>query len=195
MKHSTAPNRAGGSRAGSSRSSDAVWDRVERVAAGLGATPSPAPNAGARAPKPNVSAFPQLGSGARSTASSMSTPWSSGGAQASQHLIIAPARAPEPVRSGPAARAPAIASSSAFPDLPSSSNSRVVIPKLSGNQSLRRIAGETPAPANVWGAEGGNSGGNDGVGSDLNVGQQGGGGKGKKKKGKETLFTLGSFPS
>lgn len=193
VKHSTAPHRTSGPRAGSSsRTSGAVWDRVERAAAGLGATPSPQPSASARASKPNASAFPQLGSGLRTNASSMSTPWSSGGAQASQHLVIAPARAPEPTRSGPGPKAPPIASSSAFPGLPSSSNSRAVIPKLGGNQSLRRIAGENPAPTNVWGAE--NSGGNGGAaGESAPVAQ--GGGKGKKKKGKETLFTLGSFPN
>lgn len=193
VKHSTASHRASGPRAGSSsRSSGAVWDRVERAAAGLDATPSSEPNAGTRASKPNVSAFPQLGSAPRSNASSMSTPWSTGGAQASQHLIITPARTPEPTRSGPGPRAPPIASSTAFPGLPSSSNSRVVIPKLGGNQSLRRIAGESPAPTNVWGPESG--GGNGGVAAESTPVAQGGG-KGKKKKGKETLFTLGSFPN
>jgi hypothetical protein len=191
VKHSTAPSRASNSRAGSSSqsSSGAVWDRVERVAAGLVDDPSPQPTS-TRPVKPNAAAFPQLGGASRNSAASMTTtPWSSGGAQASQNLIITPARTPEPARSGPGPKAPPIASSSAFPGLPSGSGSRVVIPKMGGNQSLRRIAGESPTPGNVWG---------EGSAAEEPAparAAQSGGGRGKKKKGKETLFTLGSFPS
>ncbi|CAE6424774.1 unnamed protein product [Rhizoctonia solani] len=189
VKHST---RSSGSRAGSSsRSAGALWDRVERVAAGLGG-PTPALQSSA-APKPiKPNAFPPLGgSSARSGASSSSTPWSSGAAaQTSQHLVITPARSLEPTK-GNSGRPPPIASSSAFPELPSSSASRVAIPKMSGNQSLRRIAGEPSAPDNVWG---GSSDNNTSV-IDEPFPATSTGGKGKKKKGKETLFTLGSFPN
>ncbi|ELU44184.1 cytoplasmic protein [Rhizoctonia solani AG-1 IA] len=193
VKHST---RSSGSRAGSSsRSTGAVWDRVERVAAGLGG-PTPALQSSA-APKPiKPNPFPPLGGGAgggtsRSGASSSSTPWSgSATTQSSQHIIIAPARAPEPVKNN-AGRPPPITSSSAFPELPSSSASRAAIPKMSGNQSLKRITGESPALGSVWGG-----------GSENNTPTieepapaTNAGGKGKKKKGKETLFTLGSFPN
>ncbi|KAJ1307966.1 hypothetical protein OPQ81_002043 [Rhizoctonia solani] len=188
VKHST---RSSGAHAGSSsRSAGALWDRVERVAAGLGGPPPALQSSAAPKPiKPNP--FPPLGgSSSRSAASSSSTPWSSGAssAQTSQHLVITPVRAPEPTR-GNSARPPPIASSSAFPELPSSSASRVAVPKMSGNQSLKRITGESPAPGNVWGG---------GPDSNTPVIEEPApavntGGKGKKKKGKETLFTLGSF--
>ncbi|CAE6427361.1 unnamed protein product [Rhizoctonia solani] len=188
VKHST---RSSGSRAGSSSRSGALWDRVERVAAGLGG-PTPALQTSA-APKPiKANPFPALGSGSnsRSGASSLSTPWSSGtAAQTSQHIVITPARAPEPRTN--TARPPPIASSSAFPELPSSSGSRVAVPKMSGNQSLKRITGESVASGSAWG---GSSDNNTPIIEEpapaINTG-----GKGKKKKGKETLFTLGSFPN
>ncbi|CAE6505758.1 unnamed protein product [Rhizoctonia solani] len=188
VKYST---RSSGSRAGSSsRSAGALWDRVERVAAGLGGPTPPALQSSA-APKPiKPGAFPPLGGSSNSRSGASFTPWSSTAAtQTSQHIVITPARAPEHTK-GNAGRPPPIASSSAFPELPSSSASRVAIPKMGGNQSLKRIAGESPAPTNVWG------GGDDDTlvfeepAPATNVG-----GKGKKKKGKETLFTLGSFPN
>ncbi|KAG9083769.1 hypothetical protein FS749_005748 [Ceratobasidium sp. UAMH 11750] len=187
VKHSTAPSRGSGSRGAgsSSRSSGAVWDRVERVAAGLNATPIPQATPAPRTVTSNVSAFPQLGAGPRNAASGMSTPWSSGGAQ----TTVASARAPEVPRGGPGPRGPPISSSSAFPELPSASGSRVVIPKGGGNQSLRRIAGESPTPGNVWG------GGANTPPAEEPAPAPSGGGRGKKKKGKETLFTLGSFPN
>ncbi|CAE7199328.1 unnamed protein product [Rhizoctonia solani] len=188
VKHST---RSSDSRAGSSsRSAGALWDRVERVAAGLGGPNPPALQASA-APKPiKPSAFPPLGSTSRSGASSSSTPWIGGAtSQTSQHLVITPARTPEPTK-GSGGRPPPIASSSAFPELPSSSASRVVIPRLGGNQSLKRIAGESPAPNNVWGGGSDNAPVIEELAPATNTG-----GKGKKKKGKETLFTLGSFPN
>ncbi|CAE6363209.1 unnamed protein product [Rhizoctonia solani] len=190
VKHST---RSSNSRVGSSsRSTGAVWDRVERVAAGLGGpTPALQPSAAPKPIKPNP--FPPLSGGAssRSSASSSSTPWSGGAAaQTSQHIVITPARAPEPTRSN-AGRPPPISSSSAFPELPSSSASRVVIPKMSGNQSLKRIAGEPSVPGKVWG--GGSE--NNTPTIEETAPATNTGGKGKKKKGKETLFTLGSFPN
>lgn len=64
---------------------------------------------------------------------------------------------------------------------------------LGGNQSLRNIRGTT-GPGNVW-APAGKSGPSDEPFANpvrTTPQQQG---KGKKKKGKETLFTMGAFPS
>ncbi|KAG8684558.1 hypothetical protein FRC09_015310, partial [Ceratobasidium sp. 395] len=189
VKHSTAPSRGSRARGAStsSRASDAVWDRVERVAAGLNAVPTPQATPAPRNVTSNASAFPQLGSGSKSAAPNVTTPWSSGGAQASQHVTAA-SRVSEPSRSGPGPRGPPISSSSAFPELPSASGSRAGIPRMGGNQSLRRIAGESPG--SVWG---GGSGATPPI--EEPAPASGGAGRGKKKKGKETLFTLGSFPN
>ncbi|KAG8732930.1 hypothetical protein FRC11_010023 [Ceratobasidium sp. 423] len=191
VKHST---RSSGSRAGSSSRSSgagALWDRVERVASGLGGPPPALQTSAAPKPiKPN-NPFPPLGGGgsSRPGPSGSSTSWSSGGAQqTSQHIVIAPARAPEPTKSN-AGRPPPITSSSAFPGLPSSSASRVMIPRMGGNQSLKRITGDSPAPNSAWGSDN-NTPVIEGPAPAVNIG-----GKGKKKKGKETLFTLGSFPN
>jgi hypothetical protein len=93
-----------------------------------------------------------------------------------------------------------------FPELPSSGSSKEK-PKTGGNQSLKNILGNTAPAVSAWQAGSGPGSGNN---SDSNIGTGGGdvaaggegeegtaGKKGKKNKGKQkqTLFTLGSFPS
>ncbi|KAF9023812.1 hypothetical protein BDZ89DRAFT_1069615 [Hymenopellis radicata] len=83
-----------------------------------------------------------------------------------------------------------------FPGLPSTGASRGPKPQIGGNASLRNILGANSAPKpTVWGAEGSRD-----VGEGDSVEPSGGGEvekKGKKGKGKQkqTLFTLGSFPT
>ncbi|KIM48537.1 hypothetical protein M413DRAFT_5966 [Hebeloma cylindrosporum] len=117
-------------------------------------------------------------------------------------------------RSGPK-QAPPKLSNSLFPELPTSSSSRASVPQVKGNVSLKNILGASNGPAVVaWGGGGGGgAGGGVGVvgvgnantnapGSDSaapsEVGegvQTGKGGKKGKGKQKQTLFTLGSFPT
>ncbi|THU81414.1 hypothetical protein K435DRAFT_972354 [Dendrothele bispora CBS 962.96] len=106
--------------------------------------------------------------------------------------------------------------SNLFPELPSSGNARQK-PQVGGNQSLRKILGTSGAPPpSKWGSgaspipnvAGANGGGdtNDTAAAgteeaapvgDGSAPPVSGGGKGKKGKGKQkqTLFTLGSFPT
>lgn len=95
-------------------------------------------------------------------------------------------------------------SKSAFPELPSSSSAaRVPKAAISGNKSLRNIVGETSV-VSAWDvAKGGSNGEESGEAATTNAESSAGttpetqGGKGKKGKGKQkqTLFTLGVFPT
>ncbi|KAF5364596.1 hypothetical protein D9758_005587 [Tetrapyrgos nigripes] len=114
-------------------------------------------------------------------------------------------------------KAPPKLSNALFPELPSSGNTRQK-PQLGGNQSLRNILGTSGAPPrSKWGSGGPgttttttpspaahedvdeslNSGIVEAVVGGDNSGSAPSGGKGKKGKGKQkqTLFTLGSFPT
>lgn len=97
------------------------------------------------------------------------------------------------------ARAPVPLSKSLFPELPASSTARQKT-SMSGNQSLKKILGDTTPTASAWS--------NGPVGSAaraLEDGEEGSmnanvvgfeSGKTKKKgKQKQTLFTLGTFPT
>jgi E3 ubiquitin-protein ligase ZNF598 len=100
--------------------------------------------------------------------------------------------------------------SSLFPELPSSTGTRQK-PQIGGNQSLRKILGTSGAPPpSKWGPSSGSTPGtaNEDVeensmssavaeGNADSTPVASGGGKGKKGKGKQkqTLFTLGSFPT
>jgi len=219
VKHSTAPSRPSRPSAGSSSRAvvgSRLWDRVDRAATNA------APNGSAQERPSTTTAFPTLGSGSGSGSNTPShrgagtsaTPWASSNhaAQVSQHLIIAPRPpvAPEANKGkGPAARPPPTHSTAQFPGLPSSF--KTPVPRVAGNQTLRKLRGDSAIPENKWGGAGGDTSaapnnfnaeegdnvgnGSNGAGGGGNGnGGGGGGGKGKKKQ-KQTLFTLGSFPT
>ncbi|KAF5330528.1 hypothetical protein D9619_005186 [Psilocybe cf. subviscida] len=143
-----------------------------------------------------------------------STPWSGSSAPPptlrSQAAVVAASSSPAPgslTRKGVAARnqpPPPKLSSALFPELPSAATTRVK-PQVRGNVSLQNILGSTGPPAvAAWGSgHAGASGGGGGDGtpqdtvdaSETPAVAQGGKGKKGKGKQKQTLFTLGAFPS
>ncbi|KAI0780465.1 hypothetical protein BD413DRAFT_463543 [Trametes elegans] len=205
----------------STQSPRQLWDRVARAAASTSAQPSSS-SAPARASA--VSSFPPLQSAAASSSATpfrqpqRVTPWASGGGGSSAPAPTAPVvRAPTSVP-GPGARAragpPAALSRAAFPELPTASAPRVPKGAVRGNQSLRKILGESAPAQPAWqngggGGSNGRSSGESGAstpGEPVGAAVQGEGeggangqGTGGKKKGKgkqkQTLFTLGSFPT
>jgi hypothetical protein len=180
----------------------------------------PPPTTTTAAPsRPVQERFPSLGGGGSGPSSSTTarpgqraTPWSASSAtppslrtQATVVSSSGPATKPSGGRSGPK-QAPPKLSNSLFPELPTTSSLRASVPQVKGNVSLKNILGGSSAPAvAAWGA--GGAGGNanaDIPGGDLAVvvegsgeGAQTGAKAGKKGKGKQkqTLFTLGSFPT
>lgn len=64
---------------------------------------------------------------------------------------------------------------------------------MNGNQSVKNILGAPGASKNAWGGQ--NAPGSDESGNTTTASQPAPSGKGKKKKGKEHLFTLGAFPT
>ncbi|KAG1782394.1 hypothetical protein EV702DRAFT_1064083 [Suillus placidus] len=192
VKHATATR-------ASSQSSRQVWDRVAQAAGSsssrIGSAPTPTPRppdsfpvlAGPSQPQP---AFRQQ---------QRNTPWASGSGSSSTGSR-APTSVPTPVvqpravaKKGPP---PPPLTSTAFPVLPSSGNPRMK-PLVSGNQSLRNILGETAPTVAAWKSNGTVSGGGTPMPEEQSVVEETASGKGKKGKGKQkqTLFTLGSFPT
>ncbi|KAG6811707.1 hypothetical protein H0H92_006164 [Tricholoma furcatifolium] len=198
----------------SKHSSRQVWDRVAQAA-------SSGPSFAKPTPKPAVENFPTLASSSGAGPSQTpfrqgqrSTPWSASGssnpppppssmsmptpAQASSsHLTILPSK-PQPGRSGPRAPPPKL-SNAAFPELPSSAPTRTKAP-VKGNVSLQNILGNpTPPSVPAWSSGPGASATESPAvaGSGEDSGGAPSAGKGKKGKGKQkqTLFTLGSFPT
>lgn len=99
---------------------------------------------------------------------------------------------------GPGRPPPAL-SKSAFPDLPTATVQRDR-PQVKGNVSLKNILGSPAPAAPVWGSgpdeQGSGSSGTAPVpGNEDGEAGESGGGKKKKGKQKQTLFTLGSFPT
>ena len=99
-----------------------------------------------------------------------------------------------------------VLSKSAFPELPTSSGSRVPRSAVGGNQSLRNILGESSAPTTpVWGAASGKGGSGNGSTASTPGEISGDGGApvdsqpaGKKKgkaKQKQMLFSISTRPS
>jgi hypothetical protein len=70
-------------------------------------------------------------------------------------------------------------------------------PLVSGNQSLRKILGETAPTVAAWKGNDTASGGGTPILDEQSAVEETASGKGKKGKGKQkqTLFTLGSFPA
>ncbi|KAJ6579388.1 hypothetical protein B0H10DRAFT_2235777 [Mycena sp. CBHHK59/15] len=179
-----------------SRGGRQVWDRVAQAASSSSSPSSAGKNTAAqRFPTlgPASAAAPATGFAA---SSSFVPPASNGGGLPavtpfSAHMPTAPATGKSKL------------SSALFPELPPSAAARQKAP-VNGNVSLRNILG-TPAPAQgAWGAgagasdstkeEGGAESGGGGSGANAS-GSGGGKKKGNKGKGKQTLFTLGTFPS
>lgn len=106
---------------------------------------------------------------------------------------------------GPAARSgkappPPNLSKAAFPDLPSASGARVPRAAVGGNKSLQNILGTSTPPTPVWEktpANGNSASRHAELAVPESAQENGNAGKGKKGKGKQkqTLFTLGSFPT
>lgn len=191
VKHATATR-------SSSQSSRQVWDRVAQAAGSsssrIGSAPTPTPRPPDSFP---VLAGPQPQPAFRQQ--QRNTPWASGSGSSSTGSR-APASIPTPAvqqravaKKGPP---PPSLTSAAFPVLPSSGNSRMK-PLVSGNQSLRKILGETAPTVAAWkGNDTANTGGSPAP-DEQSVVEETASGKGKKGKGKQkqTLFTLGSFPT
>ena len=149
------------------------------------------------------------------------TPWAGGtsssataGASAPPVMSRGPVSVPGPGARSSEAGSPAL-SRAAFPELPSATVTKVPKAAVGGNQSLRNILGDSGPVTPVWKAgqqkqkngHSGNSGqsvpagdgqaqaqGADQEGSGDTPGASGGKKKGKGKQ-KQTLFTLGSFPT
>ncbi|KAI0371661.1 hypothetical protein BV20DRAFT_1042998 [Pilatotrama ljubarskyi] len=203
----------------STQSSRQLWDRVARAAASTSAQPS---SSAGTSRAPAVSSFPPLVAAASAGPSTATpfrqpqrvTPWAGAAvtAPAPAPVVRVPTSVP-----GPGARSkagPAVFSKSAFPELPSSGGPRVPRGAVSGNQSLRKILGESAPAQPAWqsgsSSRNGNGSGESGASTpaepsaqgqgegEANGAGQGQGTVGKKKgkgKQKQTLFTLGSFPT
>jgi hypothetical protein len=97
------------------------------------------------------------------------------------------------------ARAPVSLSNDLFPELPASSSGRQKA-TVSGNQSLKNILGDTTPVGSAWssGAAGpaarATDDGEEGN-TPANVVESGSGKAKKKGKQKQTLFTMGTFPT
>ncbi|KAH6902714.1 hypothetical protein BKA70DRAFT_1304355 [Coprinopsis sp. MPI-PUGE-AT-0042] len=202
-----------------------LWDRVARAAGSSSANFGSPNVPGSMAPpqQKTSEAFPRLGgtstsSGAAASSSSngaaassqggyrppqRTTPWS-----ATASAAASGSRAPAPVGvgysvnmskkvtggKGPAPPPPKL-SKSAFPDLPAASVQREK-PQVKGNVSLKNILGTPPPAAPAWGAGSDEPGTTAAApGGDDAEPAESGGGKKKKGKQKQTLFTLGSFPT
>ncbi|KAG1756876.1 uncharacterized protein EDB91DRAFT_1094923 [Suillus paluster] len=194
-KHATATRSA-------SQSSRHVWDRVAQVA---GSSSSRTNSAPAPTPRPPDS-FPTLAGPPQPAfrQKQRNTPWASGsgspttGSRAPKSVPTPAVQKAVVAKKGPP---PPSLTSAAFPVLPSSGNSRVMKPTVSGNQSLRNILGETAPTVAAWKSNGTGSGSGTQTPDDRSVvlgeAKETAGGRGKKGKGKQkqTLFTLGSFPT
>ncbi|GJE90693.1 hypothetical protein PsYK624_068370 [Phanerochaete sordida] len=194
------------------QSSGQVLDRVARAAASSTMRPvpgsgRPAAPAASAAPAFPALGFPPLASGSApgaKGAGQRNTPWagsSVAAASSTPPVVRGPVSVPGPAaRSGKAAPPPNL-SKAAFPELRSSASAtRVPKAAVSGNRSLQNILGVTTPPTPAWEKTPAGGSGAEPAG-ELEVSEpvpeNGASGKGKKGKGKQkqTLFTLGSFPT
>ncbi|KAJ7154119.1 hypothetical protein C8R46DRAFT_445387 [Mycena filopes] len=210
-KHATATAARGGRGA-------QVWDRVAQAASASAANPGASSSSAFPAP-----VFGKSSTAGRATGAQRNTPWATGAGRPAQPTGYAASSSfvppsstngsssnvPTPystpgvgagAASGGKVGGPPKLSNSLFPELPTSSAARTKA-VVSGNQSLRNILGTQPAPpvGAAWGSGGGGAGAgaNDEEGAGVAGGGGGAGGGKKKGKGKtkQTLFTLGTFPS
>ncbi|TCD70278.1 hypothetical protein EIP91_004179 [Steccherinum ochraceum] len=192
----------------SSQSSRQVQDRVARAAAASSSAHPPAPA------RP-VDRFPALQSTTSVPGNSgfrqpqRNTPWAGSSSSPAPSAPPAP-RVPVSVP-GPGAtsrvtgrgnqKTPTL-SRAAFPELPTSSATKVPRAAVGGNQSLKNIVGDSTPTMPVWQAGGGTSGSGpstpvmEGLPVEDAADAPSGGSKKKGKgKQKQMLFTLGSFPT
>ena len=206
----------------SHKSSRAVWDRVAQVAS---SSSSPSASTSSLNRFPALQAASSSGPAIRPLSQGQrTTPWTSSGASLTAGMggstprpvetkiqVVPSIQRTSSTPSTKSQRPPKL-SSAQFPELPSSSASRHK-PSVGGNSSLRNILGAPAGPAvPAWQAGPGESVSaissefigldvtdNDGGETVMMQEAAGGGGqrKGKKNKGKQkqTLFTLGSFPT
>jgi len=206
VKHTTA------SRSGAQ--SRKVWDRVAQAAAntpptGAGSSAGPSSRPATTTP----ASFPTLSGGSaaasRAPGGAHTTPWtSSSSSNAQSFRPAAPAAPARPTPSPTPRKAPAPKlSTAAFPSLPSTGGPSAVQNLrqqgfITGNTSARKIAAaQNAASEPVGNAWGGGSAGSSGAATPTaeeevdGSGGAGAGGKKKKGKQKQTLFTLGAFPT
>lgn len=196
-----------------------MWDRVEQAATSSAPPPSLPITANRRAqPRPKASsssvpssAFPSLSAASstgvpgsaqyiRATAAAQrTTPWTTSGQSQVSSAASTPALQPfsvaAPSSSTRAAGAPTTSSMAQFPSLQPSSAARAPPPRefVGGNQSVKKIRGDAPAPTrSVWGP-GTTSNSEELVSPDDAATAGAVASAKKKKKGKEKLFTLGSY--
>lgn len=184
-------------RSTSAQSSRQVWDRVAQAAASSSTLrPSSVPAVGSQ------DRFPTLAA-SRTTPvvrqSQHNTAWSAAGSSLPSSRETSK-MGPKPRTPTPTLRSsPPQMSSTLFPTLPSSgSSNNQHKPAVSGNRSLQHILGDASTPsANAWGLKIEDLKAAPIAPSDVDQQPPSGTGKAKKKKGKEkqTLFTLGTFPT
>ncbi|KAI0080534.1 hypothetical protein K474DRAFT_1637363 [Panus rudis PR-1116 ss-1] len=191
------------------QSSRQVLDRVARAA--TSSAPVPLPRA--------LDRFPPLQASSSSASSSTpppgfrqtqhKTPWASSSAAPAPVNLRGPTSVPGPGARGKPSNPPTL-SKSAFPELPAaSSGPKVPKAAIGGNQSLKRMIGDSTPSQPAWvsgsGKTSANGSGANTPGEPSTENHEGGaesaataGTVGKKKgkgKQKQTLFTLGSFPT
>ncbi|OCH93808.1 hypothetical protein OBBRIDRAFT_748742 [Obba rivulosa] len=181
----------------SSQSSRQLLDRVARAAASSSASPF-IPSA-----RPQER-FPALQSSASTSASPAfrqpprATPWAS--ATPAPAIPRGPVSVPGPAVARNRGQPAPVLSRAAFPELPSASTSRTPKAAVGGNKSLQNILGGAAPAAPAWQSTNGTNG-SDTTATvegqrEQQAPQEGTGGKKKGKgKQKQTLFTLGSFPT
>lgn len=204
----------------SQQSSGQLWDRVAQAASSGASSsrprlPPPPPSAdrfpALQAALPTVPTGPAFRQGVRNTPWASSSSTNLGGfreptplesqlgnnSQPQSRVTVQPR---PPVAAFAPSGPPPKLSKSLFPALPASTNGRVKV-QASGNQSLKNILGETAPIAPAWQPNSGPSTGASTPAIEQEEFTDGSSsrpvGKGKKGKGKQkqTLFTLGSFPT
>lgn len=185
------------------RSSQSVWNRVA-MAAGSSSPGNTPPRAQER--------FPALGSSSSSnnvakarTPGQRKTPWS-GNSTASSSSVLPPptSNTPSTVMATPQPSMPKPRLSNRhFPELPTPTTVRPR-PQVSGNTTLKNILGQSGGPSvNAWGGNNGPSSSaptaNAEIAESGQPADESSTGKSKKAKGKQkqkqTLFTIGAFPT
>ncbi|THH20876.1 hypothetical protein EW146_g533 [Bondarzewia mesenterica] len=163
------------------QSSRAVWDRVAKAASSSGTSHVARPTD--RFPTLQPSA-PPVTAGFRQP--QRPTAWSASASGQSVPPPSPPSSSPQPPRPSP----PSL-SKSLFPELPSSTSSRSK-PVISGsNASLQKVLGSAAPATSAWGSSSSVTAATETTGA----AQESTGRKKGKGKQKQTLFTLGSFPT
>lgn len=188
-----------------------VWDRVAQAATSTAPRPAPryvpgaAPPQRQRAAPPASSApaFPALvpsrtpapQTAAHRQGNRSTTAWSASASGAAPAPAPAPRAPPPPSsvnRTVPRGPPPKL-SNSAFPELPTGAPARRPAPAAGNNGSLQKILGSSAPSTSAWTPGGGTS--SSTAAADAAAPAQEGNGKKGKGKAKQTLFTLGSFPT